>query len=188
MVTMKDLTEGRRSRRYGIGKYPETKPATLEQVQQVVAVIEQGHTLAAACRILGIRPDTLYLVLDQSPEVQEVVARARRVAADTLAEEAVTVTDTEPDPRRARARSDARKWAAEMADRRRYGRQLDLNVTTHVDVAGPLAEARARARLRPVSDHEALDAEIVEEKSRTYVAGSADYQSADAVPALDIFE
>ena len=181
-----------RSLRYGEGKYPQIKPATADQVLQVVAQIEQGHTIAAACRLMGINPATLYVVCEMDPEVQALVDHARVVAADTLAEEAITVTDTEPDPRRARVRSDSRKWGAEMANRKRYGRQLDLTVTSHVDVAGPLEEARTRARLRPVSDQpEIVELEQVGE-SNTYASRPDDCQSPDPAvvpPALlDIFK
>jgi hypothetical protein len=47
--------------------------------------------------------------------------RAREERADLVADEIITIADTEPDPNKARVMIDARKWWAARVNPKKYG-------------------------------------------------------------------
>lgn len=75
---------------------------------------------------------------------------ARRNAADKHAEEIIDISDTDPDPLRARNRIDTRRWYASKLNAKVYGDKLDLNVTERVNYVDVLA--LAESRMLPVRD------------------------------------
>jgi hypothetical protein len=71
-------------------------------------------------------------------------ARAREERADMIADEVITIADTDPDPQRARVRIDARKWWAAKVNPRKYADKAEVNVNAdhqHHHTAEPLSES-----------------------------------------------
>jgi hypothetical protein len=95
--------------------------------------------------------------LADRPEWAAARACAQKARAEHLAEEALQITDAEPerkadgsiDPaaiRRAETRANQRKWMAAKLDRNTYGEQVQVDMQLHasIDIRGVLAEARGR--------------------------------------------
>lgn len=57
----------------------------------------------------------------RSTALSQLYARARLSRADVIADEIIQIVDTEPDPHKARAKMDARKWVAGKLNRGLYG-------------------------------------------------------------------
>lgn len=64
---------------------------------------------------------TFYRWRMRSAALCRLYARAREGRADVIADEIIHIVDTEPDPQKARARMDARKWYAGKCNRGLYG-------------------------------------------------------------------
>lgn len=118
----------------------------------MVDLMADGRTVAQARRELGIGVTTWWRHT-QDPRVADRIAHARAAQADAWADEIIEIADTESDAQRAKNRVDARKWLAAKMRPSVYGERLELGITQKVDLAGALADARAR--LRPVSDQRA---------------------------------
>ena len=73
---------------------------------------------------------TVYQWFNLHPDFKDMYARAREERADLLADEVITIADTEEDPNKARVRIDARKWWAAKVNPKSYGDKADLNVTS----------------------------------------------------------
>jgi hypothetical protein len=69
--------------------------------------------------------------------------RAREERADLVADEIITIADTETDPQKARNRIDARKWWAARVNPKKYGDKLVTENTNHNYVISdrPMTEA-----------------------------------------------
>lgn len=71
-----------------------------------------------ACKWLGLHDD-----------FANMYARAREERADLIADEIVTIADSEPDPNKARVRIDARKWWAAKVNPKKYGDKVSAELT-----------------------------------------------------------
>ena len=79
---------------------------------------------------------TVYRWLNADESFRKMYAGAREEQADTLADEIVSIADTEPDHARARNRIEARKWVAAKLKPRKYGDKMEVDMTTNLpDVA-----------------------------------------------------
>lgn len=111
---------------------------------------------------------------------------ARATALDVSVDEMLEIRDAErfPDVRRAEAWARAVQWIAARRNRAVYGDRLDVDVNVLVDIAGALAEAKARM-LRPKCDPAQIeDAEYTVE-SESCEAGAGDKQSLPRLPAIE---
>lgn len=90
-----------------------------------------------AAEVMGLDTDDrsglhkLYRWRYRSAALARLYARAREARADVIADEIIDIVDKEPDPHKARARMDARKWVAGKFNRGMYGD--DVQVTGHVE-------------------------------------------------------
>jgi hypothetical protein len=98
--------------------------------------IARGDLLMHICEEPDM-PDhsTVYRWLEKDGAFREAYTRARRDQADWFVEDTVHISDTEPDPNRARVRVQARQWVAERLNASKYGAKMA--VTGHD--GGPLA-------------------------------------------------
>lgn len=87
----------------------------------------------------------------QQPAFASAVERARVIAQHEFVDQIPEIIDSEPDLVRMRERVAAIKWTASKLSPRTFGDKLDITVEQRVDLAGALAEARART-LRPMCD------------------------------------
>lgn len=141
-----------------------------------IRAVARGETLKSFLLDVGMDDLRFYEIVETTPELESAYARAKRVRAELLAQEIVTIVDTEQDAQRARNRMQARQWYAGKILPREYGDRMEVNVTQTIDIGTALQDARARA-LRPVCDQPpTLDAQVVD-YTDINVVGPADEQS-----------
>lgn len=127
-----------------------------------------------------------YMCANQ-PAFAAAVERARVIAQHEFVDQIPEIIDTEQDLVRMRERVSAIKWTASKLSPRTFGDKLDITVEQRVDLAGALAEAKARASLRLMCDpHPVLDAEF-ETVPSVSTNGSVDDESVALPIVPDIF-
>lgn len=90
--------------------------------------IMEGKSLRTICAGKDMpSASTVYAWLGQSPEFQDMYARAREIQADVLADEILEIADADLDPNRARVMIDARKWLAGKLRPKKYGDRVELD-------------------------------------------------------------
>jgi hypothetical protein len=115
------------------------------QAKQVLDKLFEGSTLKHILAEMGITSSAFHGKLNEDPSLASLYTRAQLARTENLVEEIVHISDTEPDPNRARVRTDARKWYASKINAKKYGDRVDLNVNAMVDIGAALAAARARS-------------------------------------------
>lgn len=119
----------------------------ISKVNAVIDAISDNMSLKQALEISQLKAKQFFRVISESPTLEALYIRAQHARTELMADEIIEITDTEPDPNRARVRADARKWYASKLQPSKFGDRLDLNVNQTVDVGSALAEARKRALL-----------------------------------------
>ncbi len=135
------------SRAKAAGVKPSKRPkvvadTTAEKVERVLARIEEGELVTAACTAESVSPHRLLEWRDRSPENRQRYARVREAQAHRIAEDALaiaddgsrdTITDAQGRERpdyeyaaRSRLRFDARKWYVAKVAPTLYGDKLDI--------------------------------------------------------------
>lgn len=113
-------------------------------VDRVIELILAGSSLKEAVKQCDISVSKFHDILRGDKQSALAYARAVEIRADILADEALTIADTENDAAKARNQIQVRQWLASKLYAKRYGDRVDLNVTQTIDIGGTLAEARAR--------------------------------------------
>jgi len=127
-------------------KKPEPRPRIVysdDLAAKLCQHIADGLALKEACLLDGMPSrTTAYKWLSQHTEFANMYARARDERADLIADEIITIADTEPDPNRARVRIDARKWWAAKVDPKAYGdKVITENTNTNYNITdNPLTQ------------------------------------------------
>lgn len=85
---------------------------------------------------------TVYKWLLHDAGFSDNYTRAREAQADYFADEITDISDTEPDPNRARVRIDARKWVAGKMKPKVYGDRLQLDGDMNVSMTDAQLDAR----------------------------------------------
>jgi hypothetical protein len=122
---------------------------TPELGREVCEHLADGGFAAAWCRKRKIRPALINKWMEQTPEFEVSIARARRSQFDCIAEDCVTIADapytTMEQIRQAQLRIDTRMKLLGKWDPQRYGDRLieDKEVRVTVTVNDPTAAARA---------------------------------------------
>lgn len=111
-----------------------------------------GKLMPAIAEELGLSVTTLNKWRQLHPVFSQAFDNARDQGLDVLVDQLPDIAVSEDyDHHTARLLSENIKWIAERRARRRYGAQLDLNITERVDLTGALLEARKRT-LQPNSN------------------------------------
>jgi hypothetical protein len=119
-----------RARRPGVpnSQRPQREPRIVysdDLAAKLCEHIADGLSLKEACQLPGMPSrSTAYKWLSEYAFFSDVYARAREERADLIADEIVTIADSDPDPNRARVRIDARKWWAAKVNPKKYGDRL----------------------------------------------------------------
>ena len=130
-----------------------TLPSTTATlVESVIDDVLAGSTLKNALATRDMTAQAFARILQGDKSAAAAYARAAELRADLLADEIISIADSDSDPAKVRNQIQARQWLASKLNAKRYGDRIDLNVTQTVDIGATLAEARARL-LRPASDH-----------------------------------
>jgi len=127
-----------------MAQQPKTKArvAVLEDVETIIDAVEDGQSLRAICRELGIHAGTASRLLRSNPQLDAQYARAKRERAEVFFENVVTTGQAalagKVKADAARVAIDAFKWAAGKMDPERYSDRQTVSVSgnlTHT-VAG----------------------------------------------------
>jgi hypothetical protein len=106
------------------------KPELIETVLQRMA---DGEVLSAVCDEMGFSISAFSHYCLRNEELAARYTRAREMQAASMASDVVRIADEDPDPQRARVRTDARKWLAARIDPRNYG---DRSQVAHTGADG----------------------------------------------------
>ena len=135
---------------------------TQQLVEHIIDDVLAGSTLKNALRDCGLTAQAFARILQGDRTAAAAYARAAELRADLLADEIISIADSDDDPAKVRNQINARQWLASKLNAKRYGDRIDLNVTQTVDIGATLAEARARL-LRPASDHhDVIDVQAID--------------------------
>lgn len=112
---------------------------------EVINAIYQGIPLKQAIEDkFEASISKFFSILEQSLYLQNEYSRAQQSRSELLAEEIITIADTESCPQTARNRMEARKWYASKMKPNKFGEKIDITVNQTVDISGALADAKAR--------------------------------------------
>jgi hypothetical protein len=89
-------------------------------------LIGGGLSLKEVCELPGMPGRTTAYKLHD--DFANMYARGREERADLIADEVITIADTDPDPARARVRIDARKWWAAKVNPKKYADKAQTEV------------------------------------------------------------
>lgn len=107
-----------------------------DRAAAICELVASGLALKEICLIAGMPTrSTAYKWLAQHTEFSDMYARAREERADLIADEIVTIADTDPDPQIARVRIDARKWWAAKVNPKKYGEKSHVDVNVRREIA-----------------------------------------------------
>jgi hypothetical protein len=116
-------------------------------------LVADGKSLKEACELPNMPARrTVYKWLAEHNNFMLMYARAREERADLVADEIITIADTETDPQKARNRIDARKWWAARVNPRQYGDRLVTTNHNHNYVISdrPMTEEEWETEYGPV--------------------------------------
>ena len=136
-------------------------PERDQKFRLVIKDLYEGELLRAAVAKHGMTLHEFHSHRISSATLTELYEDAKRCRAELYAEEIVDIADNEPDPQKARVRTENRRWYASKILPKTYGDRIDLNLNQPVDVSAALAAARARALAR-CSPAGIEDAQIIE--------------------------
>lgn len=112
-------------------------------VSEICGLISSGKSITEICDQDGMPARlTLYRWMREYPDFGNAYVRAREERADLLADEVLSIADTEPDPNKARVRVDARKWAAAKLNPKNYGDRVHVDGDMRVSLPDEQLESR----------------------------------------------
>lgn len=108
-------------------------------VDLICEKITEGASLTALCKKPGFPPYSIIARwMRKYPGVKEAIEQARKDRAEVLRDEALSVVDEagadSDEIALAKARSDVRKWAAQVDDRSRFGKDESKVVTVSAQI------------------------------------------------------
>lgn len=119
----------------------------VDKVNAVISSIFDGLTLQNALKTHECSAYIFYKTLEKYPECQLSYAYAEKFIADTLAEEIISIADSEDNYGKARNQIDARKWLAGKRAPKKYGDRIDVNVEGSIDLTAAIQDASKRIAL-----------------------------------------
>lgn len=96
----------------------------------VCELIADGKSVRSTCEMAGM-PDrkTFYRWCKRTPELQHQYDQAYIDYEHSVLDDIVYIADTEPDPRKAKVRIDAREWDLKIRNRKRFGDKVAQELT-----------------------------------------------------------
>jgi len=126
------------------GALPKPKLQDFD-IERFIAYITQGDRIADARAKCNISPTQLVYLLADYPEFSVRFQQARAHGLDEMAENIMSIAESEIDVRRADVRIKATQWYLSKRRAAIYGDRLELEVRNTVDIGGALSEALSRA-------------------------------------------
>jgi hypothetical protein len=100
---------------------------TQEAADRICEEIVQGKSLRQLCAADDMPAvSTIFKWMADFPAFSEQYARAKDEQAELLADEIISIADSEGDPQKARVKIDARKWVASKLKPKKYGDKTQL--------------------------------------------------------------
>lgn len=143
----------------------------IAKVDAVITDIFEGATTKIALEKQGLKHEKFRRYLAKDIERSLRYLHAQEARSELMAEETLTIADTEPDPQVARNRIQVRQWIASKHNPKRYGDRIDLNLTQTVDIRGVLAGFDTR--VLPMRDLASLEEkQIIDITNETHVSST----------------
>lgn len=159
---------------------------TPQQKAQAITLAFDGLSQLKIAQAIGCHPRTLADTADSDLIFRDSFARALDRGLDGLADSLIDMCDDETIAAHVlRQKSDNIKWLLARRAAKRYGDRLDINVNQTVDIGGALIEARKRAPLLSVRNHESLPSVQDTEYTELITLAPTDNQSVSSAPADD---
>jgi hypothetical protein len=120
---------------------------TEEQQEFILASVVRGESIKSICLKLNIPMHHVYDYAFKDPLFDKKMDRARVMNAHLLVDELMHVTDgceTLSQVQRAKVWSDNAKWVASKMEPTKYGENLNVNVSHHLDLSSILLAAENR--------------------------------------------
>ncbi len=117
---------------------------------KIIEKMSDGTRLTEILAPLELSPFRFYRYINSYMPLFREYTAAQQSRAELLVEEIIDIADNEPDPHKARVRTDVRRWYASKMQPNKYGDRIDVNVTQTVDITQALTDARARTLLPDV--------------------------------------
>jgi hypothetical protein len=141
----------------------------------VIQSVATGVSISQALLTLGVPRWAYYNYLRENPIAQQAHARARIDCAHSVVDNILQAAETELDPQRMRAKTDAYTKYASLVNPREYGAKIDLTVSRGEDPAALYAEGMQR--LRSMRDQQQAIESQATEPARLIDARPTDTQS-----------
>lgn len=151
-----------------------------QRALDVIALYAEGGTVRAARGQLGVRAADFYRALREHPDLKALYHDVQLAQADMLADEALAISDAEPDPRRARVKAEVRFKLAGFYDRARFGEKVQVEHEAGPSVVAAIEAARHRALAAPGRHLEPVPNRQVIDITPTLAAPATDMQSVAA--------
>lgn len=162
---------------------PQARPGLFDSETEdkiVELALDPRMTLKKIRDQLGLSRYNFNAHVERSPRFAASLARARNESLEELADSLLTIVDEEPDPLRARLKSENIRWILSKRKPQTYGDKLDINLSGTIDIAGALAEARNRANMPTIPEMDTIDAEYTVNEPIS-LRSAADKQSVDDI-------
>lgn len=115
-------------------------------VDKMLDDFASAPSLRALLADYNVEPHRFYDTLHSHPRLHARYKQLQELRSELLADDIITIADTETDQFRARNRIEARKWYASKLFKQKYGDTLDINLTKTVDISVALREAHERRK------------------------------------------
>jgi len=149
---------------------------TKEEVKARIDRLFAGESLRKVAGGDGSAIRRFFEAVESDAELLRMYTLAMESKSELMADDVVTIADTEPDSARARVQVDARKWFASVSKPRKFGPKVDINVSGDVNLRTALDAAISRTRSpHLLPGNEASSAIPLPEP--TPLIGSSDLQS-----------
>jgi hypothetical protein len=119
-----------------------SKEERQEIYDRICVGIAEGSSLRELCADGKPSIETIRVWLIEDADFSAQYTRAREAQAEFYADEIIHISDTEPDPAKARNRIDARKWKASKLAPKVYGDKLTLDGELNVTIPDDQLDAR----------------------------------------------
>lgn len=107
-----------------------TKEQENEIFNNIIQLMLKGHSVLHGLKLYGINPVVFYRFVQNDINKCNEYAYAQEMRQNLLFDEIQHISDTEPDPNKARVRIDARKWILGRMNPAKYG-DKNINIVTN---------------------------------------------------------
>lgn len=134
-------------------------PTIAKNIEAILSDLAQGQTIKNTREKYGILESQWRSSTLKSSILGRLIAQARAIGYDELADSLLEIPDTYSDVQRASLKSSNIKFILSKRKPEIYGDRVDINVKGSIDLVGAIKEAKNRI-MRPTHDIETTATEI----------------------------